>query len=312
MLGSIIPALISGGSTLLGGLFNKPKNNRAHNKAVWKANLYQVKKANLAEEAWNKAIEAKAQGAADNMLKDALRLGINPVRYMEMGGLQHSFNVATIGLSKPAYSYHIRPEEAFTQTGQTMGETLQSAIGAFGSSLASGIQQEQQNAFQKDMLQMSLAAAQRGNGSGYSMAVPTAALFGSTKSRGAGSSGLATGGASMLTFHGNLTDMGGYDREAGDKIFGENLSPFMETAFKAPEFFKSPSNRSTMDKLFDELDRLGGDGVRYVWRKLNEAADKTPPAQLSRRVQAARESYVKRSIEQGIGNEDAIFNPGFW
>ena len=185
---SFIPALISGGSTLLGGLFDKKKDNRKHNMAVAKGNMKRLEALNVREVAWNEGVYEKAKKAGSFMMAEAERLGINPISYLNAGGLSHAFNVATVGLSKPAFQTYVRPEEAYQSTGKTTGQAFGDAVSAFGSSAANIMQQEAQNNFQREMLQMTLSAANaRGTGSGYSMGgVPTAAIF-------------SNGGASHMT-----------------------------------------------------------------------------------------------------------------
>lgn len=309
---NLLPALITGGASLLSGLANPKKDNRKHNLAVAKGNMKRLEKTNKREIRWNRQVEAKAKKAGSFMMAEAERLGINPITYLNAGGLSHAFNVATVGLAKPAFQTHIRPEEAYHSTGMTTGQAFGGALEAFAGSAAATIQQESQNAFEREMLGLRLAAANsRGTGSGYSVGgVPTARIF-SDSGMPHISSTPGRGGAA-LTFHGSLYDMSPQlDPEKGKAAVGELAWPFVEMGAKLEPFFKEPENVDTMTKIFRSVDRHAGEGLWW----LVEESLRTFEASNKRREQAvidARNRYARESIEAGKRAEDNIFNPGFW
>lgn len=248
---SIIPALISGGTSLLGGLLDPPKSNKGMMSSIAKSNIKRINNVNIAEAKWNRMVERKARNAGDFMMKEAERLGFNPVTYLQAGGLQHAYNVATIGLSKPAFHYYERDTGTLQQSGTTTGQAIGNALQAAGSSYIATQQQIQQNELQKELMGMQLEALNRqpsgshaGGYSGFAGGIPSMtsthrveASTGALSLRKDGSVSLNTGIYGPLQFPNLIKD------EDAEAAAGETVGPFIKPIVEGPEFLQNPNNQ---------------------------------------------------------------------
>lgn len=156
--------LLSAGAGILSGLFGsdtKKTPSDRHNLLVAKRNRKEIAKLNAKEIAWNRQVEGKARRAAKipiitkstsgvaigRMMDAAERAGLNPVTFIQNGGMaaytsqtqtvrnSNAFAAATVGLSKPAFQAYLRPEHAQTVTQEQ--NPLGKALDAFSTGINS-------------------------------------------------------------------------------------------------------------------------------------------------------------------------------
>lgn len=167
--------LLSGGASLLSGLFDKPKNNKGMMSSISKSNQQRIARANAQDEAWNKRVVADMTRVARwnnfdaaGMMKAAEKSGFNPVTFLNAGGIaaftgraDRMLQAKSGGLSKPGYQAYIRDTGQLQQTGTTMGQAIGNALQSGVNTFLSISQQNDSQEFQKSLMQMQLAGVQR-------------------------------------------------------------------------------------------------------------------------------------------------------
>lgn len=195
--------LVSGGASLIGGLFSmssQKKRDRANAEAARKANEANEARVNK----MNADVRARAERAAAvpivtnqqtsgsvdvaGMMAGAEAAGFNPVTWLRNGGMQayaktsSSSQLWNSQLMDAALAGSTIFQESAPpmQTAQGVGEVIGNALTTGASAWVNEASQERQNQFQMAMLGAQLQGANRsGSGSGRSMYVPTAFLGGS-------------------------------------------------------------------------------------------------------------------------------------
>lgn len=279
-LGAILPGLLTGGASLISGLFNKKKNNKGMMSSISKSNQERIAKANAQEVAWIERVQASMKRASkapvidvEKFHKDAERLGFNPVTYLQSGALgmynQRADAMATAQIlaSKTPYHYYERDTGQLQESGMSTGEAFGNALTSGVSAYLSAQQQIDQNDFAKQMQGMSIAAQnQRYGGRSTSTqfaaaAAPAVTSTGSSRVSGVPNS--VTGADGIPTPYGTLlqTVLSPKAMEKITEQFGSTVGDVLVPVVYGPDTLNRPD---TMKFLEETAKAWKGTVDRYV------------------------------------------------
>ena len=274
-LGAILPGLLTGGASLISGLFNKKKNNKGMMSSISKSNQERIAKANAQEVAWIERVQASMKRASkapvidvEKFHKDAERLGFNPVTYLQSGALSmynqraDAMATAQILASKTPYHYYERDTGQLQESGMSTGEAFGNALTSGVSAYLSAQQQIDQNDFAKQMQATAIAAQnQRYGGRSTSQqfaaaAAPATVSTGATRIKGLPNTVTSAGG--IPTVYGPLYQdaVTPAQMEEMEKRLGATVSDIAVPVIYAPSVLDDERNIDTAKNWYWDAARV--------------------------------------------------------
>lgn len=332
-MGPFGAALIQGGTSLIGGLFQGHAQRKAakdlnrQNNRVNRVNREQINLKNAADTKWRNEAMARARKAARHpvnikqMMSDAEKAGFNPVTWLNAGAMQmygQKVDVEMANLDNPATGLWQRSGPVGSTASYGPGMAIGDAIQAAGNTFLAAQQQIDQNNFEREMTMMKIAAANvpSHNAGGRSLGgVPSYRSTAATADNGYLTVTPNSGGGGYLTYRGSLTGGSGVgstatmqtsmgplynphklNSDAYEGVGGAVLGPILEAGEVAVNMLNDPRNKPWLTKWYTDAKRAA-QSTGETWMEIEFGQDWNDPIAQLKRTRIIPGSPIDKAIK---------------